>query len=104
MIDRFGLLPTQVKNLFAVAALKLRATPMGIRKLDLGPNGGRVIFRDKPDIEPMTILRLIQRQPRVYKLDGQDKLRIIMELPGPTERLRAAEQLLETLAAKAKAA
>ena len=104
MIDRFGLLPTQVKNLFAVAALKLRATPMGIRKLDLGPNGGRVIFRDKPDIEPMTILRLIQRQPRVYKLDGQDKLRIMMELPGAAERLRAAEQLLETLAAKAKAA
>ena len=26
MIDRFGLLPTQVKNLFATAALKLRAT------------------------------------------------------------------------------
>ncbi|MGN6312430.1 MAG: transcription-repair coupling factor [Rhodanobacteraceae bacterium] len=104
MIDRFGLLPQQVKNLFAIAALKLRATPMGIRKLDLGPNGGRVFFRDKPDIEPMTILRLIQQQPRVYKLDGQNKLRVAMELPGATERLRAAEQLLEALASKAKAA
>src|SRR5579885_388043 len=61
MIDRFGLLPQQVKHLFAIAALKLRATPLGIRKLDLGPNGGRVLFRDKPDIELMTILRLIQQ-------------------------------------------
>jgi transcription-repair coupling factor (superfamily II helicase) len=104
MIDRFGLLPAQVKNLFAIAALKLRATPMGIRKLELGPNGGRVIFRDKPDIEPMTILRLIQRQPRVYKLEGQDKLRVMMELPGATERMTAAEQLLDALAVKAKAA
>jgi transcription-repair coupling factor (superfamily II helicase) len=104
MIDRFGLLPQQVKNLFAIAALKLRATPMGIRKLELGPNGGRVIFRDKPDVEPMTILRLIQRQPHVYKLEGQDKLRVTMELPGATERLRAAEQLLEALAVKARAA
>jgi transcription-repair coupling factor (superfamily II helicase) len=104
MIDRFGLLPQQIKNLFAIAALKLRATPMGIRKLELGPNGGRVIFRDKPDVEPMTILRLIQRQPRVYKLEGQDKLRVTMELPGATERLRAAEQLLEALAVKARAA
>jgi transcription-repair coupling factor (superfamily II helicase) len=104
MIDRFGLLPQQVKHLFAIAALKLRATPMGIRKLDLGPNGGRVIFRDKPDIEPMTILRLIQQQPRMYKLDGQDKLRITMELPGATERLRAANDLLDALAVKAKAA
>jgi transcription-repair coupling factor (superfamily II helicase) len=104
MIDRFGLLPQQVKNLFAIAALKLRATPLGIRKLDLGPNGGRVVFRDKPDIEPMTILRLIQQQPRVYKLDGQDKLRVTMELAGAAERLRAANDLLDALAAKAKAA
>jgi transcription-repair coupling factor (superfamily II helicase) len=104
MIDRFGLLPQQVKHLFAVAALKLRATPMGIRKLDLGPSGGRVVFRDKPDIEPMTILRLIQQQPRTYKLDGQDKLRVTMELPGATERLRAANDLLDALAVKAKAA
>jgi transcription-repair coupling factor (superfamily II helicase) len=104
MIDRFGLLPAQVKNLFAIAALKLRATPMGIRKLDLGPNGGRVIFRDKPDVEPMTILRLIQKQPRVYKLDGQDKLRVFLELPDAAERLRTAEQLLDALAVKAKAA
>ncbi len=104
MIDRFGLLPAQVKNLFSIAALKLRATPMGIRKLELGPNGGRVIFRDKPDVEPMTILRLIQRQPRTYKLDGQDKLRVTMELPGATERLRAANDLLDALAVKAKAA
>ena len=77
---------------------------MGIRKLELGPNGGRVIFRDKPDVEPMTILRLIQRQPRTYKLDGQDKLRVTMELPGATERLRAANDLLDALAVKAKAA
>jgi len=104
MIDRFGLLPQPAKNLFAIAALKLRATPMGIRKLELGPNGGRVIFRDKPDVEPMTILRLIQRQPRVYKLDGQDKLRITLDLPGATERLRVAEELLQALAVKAKAA
>ena len=104
MIDRFGLLPQQVKNLFAIAALKLRATPLGIRKLDLGPRGGRVIFRDKPDIEPMTILRLIQQQPRVYKLEGQDKLRVTLELPGATERLRAANDLLDALAVKAKAA
>ncbi len=100
MIDRFGLLPQQVKNLFAIAALKLRATPMGIRKLDLGPNGGRVLFRDMPDIEPMTLLQLIQQQPRVYKLEGQDKLRVTMELPGATERLRAANDLLDALAVK----
>ncbi|KRA35657.1 transcription-repair coupling factor [Rhodanobacter sp. Root627] len=100
MIDRFGLLPPPAKQLFAVATLKLMATPLGIRKLDLGAAGGRIVFREKPEINPMTIINLIQRQPRIYKLDGQDKLKIIMDLPGATERVRAAQELLVTLGAR----
>jgi len=100
MIDRFGLLPPPAKQLFAVATLKLMATPLGIRKLDLGAAGGRIVFREKPEIDPMTIINLIQRQPRVYKLDGQDKLKIILDLPGASERVRSAEELLVTLGAR----
>jgi len=100
MIDRFGLLPEPTKTLFALSSLKLMATPLGIRKLDLGASGGRLTFRDKPDIEPMAIIRLIQSQPRVYKLDGQDKLRITLDLPGATERIRAAQELLVQLGAR----
>jgi transcription-repair coupling factor (superfamily II helicase) len=104
MIDRFGLLPQATKNLFAIAALKLRAAALGIRKLDLGAAGGRIVFHEKPEIDPATIIRLIQTRPRIYKLDGQDKLRITLELPEPADRLRAAGELLETLSAKTKAA
>ena len=100
MIDRFGLLPDPVRHLFAATVLKLAATALGIRKLDVGANGGRVIFRPQPAIEPMTVIRLIQSQPRVYALDGQDKLKFRMELPGATERLRAANDLLVTLGAR----
>ncbi|WP_233843234.1 transcription-repair coupling factor [Dyella sp. 2HG41-7] len=100
MIDRFGLLPDAVKHLFAIASLKLMATPLGIRKLDFGANGGRVTFRDKPEVDPMAIIRLIQSQPRVYKLEGQDKLKINLELPGSSERLRAAEDILGRLGAR----
>ncbi|SFS19816.1 transcription-repair coupling factor (superfamily II helicase) [Dyella sp. OK004] len=100
MIDRFGLLPDATKHLFAVADLKLMATPLGIRKLDFGANGGRITFREKPEVEPMAIIRLIQSQPRVYKLDGQDKLRVILELPGASERIRAAQEVLVALGAR----
>jgi transcription-repair coupling factor (superfamily II helicase) len=100
MIDRFGLLPDAVKQLFAIASLKLMATPLGIRKLDFGANGGRVTFRDKPEVDPMAIIRLIQSQPRVYKLDGQDKLKVNLELPGAAERIRAAEDILGRLGAR----
>ncbi|MBP1475597.1 transcription-repair coupling factor [Frateuria sp. MAH-13] len=100
MIDRFGLLPEPTKTLFALSSLKLMATPLGIRKLDLGANGGRITFRDKPEIEPMAIIRLIQSQPRVYKLDGQDKLKITLDLPGAAERIRSAQEVLVQLGAR----
>jgi transcription-repair coupling factor (superfamily II helicase) len=100
MIDRFGLLPDPTKQLFAIAGLKLMATPLGIRKLDFGPNGGRIVFRDKPEVDPMTIIKLVQRLPRVYKLEGQDKLRVTLELPGASERIRSAQEVLVALGAR----
>ncbi|WP_329742863.1 transcription-repair coupling factor [Dyella sp. A6] len=100
MIDRFGLLPEPTKTLFALSALKLMATPLGIRKLDFGPTGGRILFRDKPEIEPMAIIRLIQQLPRVYKLEGQDKLRVTLDLPGASERIRSAQEVLVLLGAR----
>ncbi len=100
MIDRFGLLPDAVKNLFAAAALKLGANALGIRKLELGENGGRILFKPNPPIEPMAVIQLIQSQPKTYALDGPDKLKIRLPLPGAAERLGAAQNLLRTLAAK----
>jgi transcription-repair coupling factor (superfamily II helicase) len=100
MIDRFGLLPDATKQLFAVASLKQMATPLGIRKLDFGANGGRIVFREKPEVDPMAIIKLIQQLPRVYKLDGQDKLKIILDLPGASERIRSAQEVLVLLGAR----
>jgi transcription-repair coupling factor (superfamily II helicase) len=97
MIDRFGLLPDPVKHLFVAAALKLAATSMGIKKLELGERGGRVLFKPQPNIDPMRVIGLIQKQPKVYSLDGQDKLKLRMELPGAAERIGAAQSLLTAL-------
>ena len=100
MIDCFGLLSDVVKNLFAITSLKLVATLFGIKKLELGANGGRVIFRPQPNVEPIRIIKMIQAQPRVYALDGQDRLRFKMPLEGTAERLRAANDLLASLGAR----
>ena len=100
MIDRFGLLPEPTKTLFALATLKLMATPLGIRKLDFGPTGGRILFREKPEVDPLLIIKLIQSLPRVYKLEGQDKLKVTLDLPGATERIRSAQEVLIMLGAR----
>ncbi|WP_409461127.1 transcription-repair coupling factor [Stenotrophomonas maltophilia] len=98
MIDRFGLLPDAAKHLFAIAELKLNASRLGIRKLDLGENGGRIVFESKPDIDPMAVIQLIQKQPNLYAMEGPDKLRIKHPLPLPEDRFNAARALLTTLA------
>jgi len=97
MIDRFGLLPDAAKHLFAVAEMKLEATRLGIRKLDLGANGGRVQFEAKPHVDPMTVIQLIQKQPRHYAMDGPEKLRVKLDLPDAASRLQAARGLLAAL-------
>ncbi|MFY2764437.1 transcription-repair coupling factor [Arenimonas sp. MALMAid1274] len=98
MVDRFGVLPDPAKQLFAVAELKLAATPLGIRKLELGPTGGRVTFLPQPTLDPMSVIRLIQTQSKVYTMDGPDRLRIRLDLPDAASRLRTARGLLTLLA------
>ncbi len=97
MIDRFGLLPEALGNLFEITELKLKATPLGIRKVDVGGQGGRIVFGAKPQVDPASIVRLIQDDPAIYKLDGTDKLRFSMELETGSARIHALDGLLDAL-------
>ncbi|TCO83748.1 transcription-repair coupling factor [Plasticicumulans lactativorans] len=98
VIDRFGLLPAPATNLFRVTALKLAAAPLGVKKIEAGPKGGRIVFGPAPKIEVPALLALIQKQHLHYKLDGQEKLRILKELPDVDAREREIAGLLERLA------
>ncbi len=98
MIDRFGLLPEMLRNLFDITELKLKATPLGIRKVDVGNQGGRIVFAAKPQVDPASIVRLIQNDPATYKFDGTDKLRFSMELETRSARINALDELLDALA------
>lgn len=97
MIDRFGLLPQPVKNLFAVASLRLRAGRLGITRLEFGEHGGRVEFNADPAVDPAALIQLVQERPDRFTFDGDRKLRISEEYPETGQRLEAAEELLERL-------
>ncbi len=97
MIDRFGLLPTPVKTLFRVTELKLWAMPIGVRKIEAGPKGGRIVFGLEPKIDTIKLIKLIQQKPKVYKLDGKDKLRFIKALPDAEARSIEVETLLKEI-------
>ncbi len=94
MIDRFGLLPEPIQNLFDITELKLQANPIGIKKIEMGGNGGRVVFQAETKLDPAKIIELIQTQPSIYKLDGNDKLRVSKELPEFADRHEELTHLL----------
>jgi transcription-repair coupling factor (superfamily II helicase) len=98
VIDRFGLLPEPAKNLFKLTALKIRATPLGIRKIDLGRKGGQVHFHAQPNIDPAAIIRLVQSRPQNFRFEHDNRLRILGDLADAEEtRIQRLDHLLDTL-------
>jgi len=97
MIDRFGLLPLQTQFLFKMTELRLLAEPLGILKIDAGPLGGKLEFSDKPNINPDKIIKLIQTQPNIYRLEGPTKLRFKQDLSDREVRMKAVFELIAFL-------
>ena len=97
VIDRFGPLPEPLKQLLRVTALKLRMQAIGVLKLDLGNAGGRMEFSAETQVDPLSVVRLVQGQPATYRLDGATQLRFTRELPTFEDRMRFAHELLDLL-------
>jgi transcription-repair coupling factor (superfamily II helicase) len=97
MIDRFGLLPDAAKNLFRIAALKIAARALGLRKIDLGPGGGSVVFDAETKVNPATLIRYVQQRAKTHRFDGPQKIRFTERLEKDEERFVAAELLLAGL-------
>lgn len=97
MIDRFGLLPEQTKNLFRVTQIKIRADKLGITKLEANSRGGRVEFSGNTQVDPLQIVKLVQSQPRIYKLEGTNQLKFALDLESTEKRLQSVVDLLEYL-------
>ena len=97
MIDRFGLLPEPVKSLFEVAELKLLAEKIGIDKLDFGPQGGRLVFRENTVADPAVVIKLMQESRGRYMMQGPQKLRITAQEDDDMTRFRESRKLLEAL-------
>ncbi len=99
LIDRFGLLPTACQQLIAQAELKLLAQPIGITRIDYSSEGGSIHFTDNPAIDPMNIIRLIQRQAAFFKLDNNNKLRLLYKQDKVEKRISYLHTLIKQLKA-----
>jgi len=97
MIDRFGLLPAYAKNLFEVTRIKLKVAPIGVVKLEAGPQGGRILFGSKPNIDLEKMVQLIRCRPQVYWLEGADRLRFREPMADLEQRIEAISTLLDAM-------
>ena len=104
IIDRFGLLPAQLKQLFSVTAVKLLAQELGVVKLDLGPERGKLEFSKNTRVDPLVIVNLVQQESHIYRLEGSSTLRIACSLETYEQRLAFAHELLARLTPRQEAA
>lgn len=97
MIDRFGLLPDAAKNLFLISALRQIAEAIGIKKIEANSKGGKLDFIEKPHVDPMKIIKLIQIKPKIYKLEGSARLRFNLDPHEAKDRVGLVENILREL-------
>ena len=97
LIDRFGLLPNEVKLLFAVTELKIFATKLGIKKIIASLNNGYLEFTNTPNINTAQLINLIQVHSKIYKLDGQSKLKFTLSQTNHDEKIIEIFNILKKL-------
>ena len=103
LIDRFGLLPPPTQNLLQLASFRQQATRLGVKRIDLGPQGGYIDFAEQPQVNPAWLVGLLQSQPRVYRLDGPTRLRLQMPTADAKTRLQRVQDLLTDMARNTRA-
>ena len=99
MIDRFGLLPDALRNLFRATAIKLTASSLGISRVDIGGNGGRLEFTPEAALDPLAIVKLVQAEPDTFRFrerstDRGASLSVRRTLSHPDTRFQFVETLL----------
>ena len=97
MIDRFGLLPEQVKNLFRQTSLKLKITPLGIAKVNAGDQSGYLEFASDTQIDPFALIKLVQSKPATFKLEGGHTLKFKLNMQTIEQRFSHIEQIITDL-------
>jgi len=98
LIDRFGPLPEEAGQLLKVVAIKGLCRQANVAKIDVGPKGAVVTFRDDQFPNPMGLIAQVQRRQHDWKLRPDHKVVVKGEWETPEQRLGAAERILNDLA------
>jgi transcription-repair coupling factor (superfamily II helicase) len=98
LVDRFGRLPAEVQNLLDIIALKTLCKQAGIDKIDSGPKGVVLSFRNNTFPNPEGLVGFISRQSGNAKLRPDHKLVFVRTWEDARHRLEGVQRIVASLA------
>jgi transcription-repair coupling factor (superfamily II helicase) len=105
LVDRFGKLPVEVEHLLQVVAIKALCRRANVEKIDAGPRGVVLSFRDNEFSNPAGLLKFITEQgpgARIRNDKAGQKLVLLGDWPRPEQRLKGTTTVLRRLAGLAE--
>ena len=107
LVDRFGPLPNEVDYLLQVVAIKGLCRRANVERIEVGPKGAVLAFRDNIFSNPEGLIAHIAKHPAGARVRPDMKIVFFDEWDTPAERLKGATEILRSLvsiAERAKAA
>ncbi len=102
MVDRFGPTPPEVEQLLKIVAIKALCRRAHVEKVDAGPKGVIVAFRDNLFADPAGLVRYVSEQRSFAKVRPDMKIVFVREFDTLQERLEGTREILRALAAIAE--
>jgi transcription-repair coupling factor (superfamily II helicase) len=98
LLDRFGTLPSEAKNLLDVIRVKIRARRLGVVSIDAGR--GEIVIKagDKTQIDPRRLVNLLTQAKGGLRVTPGHKIHARVPLDDPTRLFEAICRLLDNLA------
>jgi transcription-repair coupling factor (superfamily II helicase) len=100
--DRFGPLPEEVKHLLAVSEIKVALKEAGIEKVEAGPKGVIVSFRNNQFKNPQGLAEYLMSQAASAKLRPDHRLVVAASWGTTAEALKGLASLAENFASLAR--
>ncbi len=98
LVDRFGAMPEEVRNLLDIIELKRLCRAAGVDKVDAGPKGAVLGFRKNRFARPEKLVELMMKRPDLVKLRPDHKLVYMRSWDTPEDRLKGMRKFLGELA------
>jgi transcription-repair coupling factor (superfamily II helicase) len=98
MIDRFGPLPNEVEQLLKIVWIKALCRKANIERLDAGPKGVVISFRNQEFSNPAALIGWIGEQGNQAKIRPDQSIVLQRDYPTADKRLRGAAVVTQQLA------